>query len=462
MDFKNKKILIAGMAKSGIACAKVLYEMGADITIYDREQKDDFFDISSKLGEDIEYKFNIDPVNLIDGMDYVILSPGISINQDFAKKAKQNGTKVIGEIELGYLLSKAPIICITGTNGKTTTTALTGAMVENGFKDSERKAFVLGNIGTPIVEQAQQTTQKDIIIAEVAGFQLESTEQFRPISCAFLNISQDHLDRFFTMEAYIASKTKMFDNQTDQDFAILNLDDTIVSKMGDLTKANKLFFSTKQKVENGAFVEGDNIYFSLEGDTVFIIAKDEIFIPGEHNVSNALAAICLAKSIGIPDEAIRETLKTFQGVEHRIEGFFEFDGIKFINDSKGTNPDSTIKAIEAMKAPTVLILGGSNKDSDYLPVFNAFNGIIKKVVALGETRYQILRDAKKANFKDIIICEGSFDEAVKTAIKLCEKGDNLLLSPACASYDMFDNFEQRGKYFKELVKKILVKGDRLE
>lgn len=448
MQTKDRRFLVVGMAKSGVSSARLLAEEGGIVTINDTKGSDKLGHVLEELQDlPIINKLGVNPMELIEETDALVLSPGVPRTLPFVKAAEERGCEVLGEIELGARFAKAPIVSITGTNGKTTTTALTGEI----FKAAGKRTFVLGNIGIPIVQEARSTRAEDIIVAEVAGFQLETTTTFHTHSCAVLNITEDHLDRFKTMENYIASKEMVFNNQTPEDFATLNADDPIVRAMEHKTKARVLFFSRKHEVENGAFVRDGEIIFRLDGAEQRICPAKDLLIPGPHNLENALAAVSAAMAAGAPAEAARRALTTFKGVEHRIEFCGTVDGVRYINDSKGTNPDSTVKAVEAMERDTILLLGGSNKNSDYCPVYEAFGGRIKAVVALGFTRDQILRDARKTGYKNIHVCDGSFQEAVQMARKLAKPDYNVLLSPACASYDMFDDYEQRGRVFKEIV-----------
>ena len=448
MVVKGGNALVIGMALSGIASAKLLSREGARVWINDVKSAQQLPNVMQALeGYGVIDALGQDPMTLLEGLDFMILSPGVSIRKPFIVEAKRKGIEVLGEIELGFRFSKAPIIAITGTNGKTTTTALTGEI----FKATGRNTFVLGNIGIPIADCAAQTTPNDVIVAEIAGFQLESSSSFHAHACALLNITEDHLDRFGTMENYAATKAMIFNNQTKEDFACINLDDPLALKQADKVKGRLLYFSRLREVENGAFVRDGQIVFKLDGNEKMICSTYELRIPGAHNLENALAAVCVSMATGASQEAVSYALKTFTGVEHRIEFVAEKGKVRYINDSKGTNPDSTVKAVEAMTRPTVLLLGGSNKNSDYTPVFRAFGERIKAVVALGEMREQIKRDAKKTNYTALHMCEGTFADAFRLAVSLAAEGDNVLLSPACASYDMFDNYEQRGRVFKELV-----------
>lgn len=435
------------MARSGISSARLLIEKGAVPVLYDAKHISEFpegtFDeFSGKAVFALGALANAAAA----GADMVVLSPGVPTGLDFIKKAKEQGKPVIGEIELGYLFSAARIVAVTGTNGKTTTTALTGEI----FKNAGYTAYVLGNIGTPITEYASKTKAGDIIVAETAALQLETIEKFVPRACAVLNITEDHLNRYGTMENYTAAKRRIFENQTQADFCVLNYDNDITRLMGDKPRSQIIWFSRQVKPNSGVFIEHGDI-LSAEPDGVHFICKaGEVRIPGPHNLENAMAATALARCYGISESVIRETLAEFSGVEHRIEFVREYEGVRYINDSKGTNPDATEKAAAAMDRPTVLILGGYDKQSGFEALLKGLGAQIKYIVAIGQTQQKILRDAKAAGFLNIREA-GGFEEAVVMARGIAKEGWNVLLSPACASYDMFTDFEQRGAVFKSIV-----------
>lgn len=444
MEFKGKKIMVVGMAASGISAAKLLLKLGADVILYDAKSIENF-DLS-ELKDDCILRLGADPMEVVKEADALVMSPGVPVKLPFVELAEQLGKPVIAEIELGYLTSLADFVCISGTNGKTTTTALTGEI----FKNAGRRTFVLGNIGTPICEHSLDTKKGDVIVAETAALQLETIDSFHPRAAALLNVTEDHLNRFGTMEYYTACKMRMFENMTENDYAILNKDDKLASEQACNIKVPKLvWFSRKEKVE-GAFVRDGKIVFEYGDIKAQICQVEDIFIPGAHNLENALAAVSLAMVMGIKPEVIAHTLKTFKGVEHRIEFVKTVNGISFINDSKGTNPDATIKAIQAMKAPTVLILGGYDKNSNFDEMFGEFSENIKHIVILGATKKKIQDAANRAGFKNYTLVD-SFEEAVLKAYELAQFGGNVLLSPACASWDMFKCFEQRGDIFKQIV-----------
>lgn len=446
----KQRALVIGMAKSGVASAQLLHECGWDVRINDKRTREELggeLDVLLPLG--LEWRLGEPPQTLLEGVELVVVSPGVPQYSEGVVEAKRRGIEVIGEIELGYRHSKGTFVCITGTNGKTTTTALAGQM----FLDAKRRTFVVGNIGRPIAQEALNTRDGDTIVAEVAGFQLESTVYFHPRVAVFTNITEDHLDRFGTMEAYIASKLNIFKNQGKEDFAVLNYDDETVRGFSGKTAAKVVYFSRREKLAEGIFVEDGRMVCLFDGVVRDICGTDEICIRGAHNLENALAAAVAALVMGIEPESIRETLRSFPGVEHRIETVAEIGGVTFINDSKGTNPDSTMKAIDSMERPTVLILGGYDKKNDFKPLFDAFTENICHVVAIGATKDAILDAAKKTGYLSVSTAD-TFREAVEKAFDFARPGWNVLLSPACASYDMFRNFEERGAVFKQIVQEL--------
>ncbi|NCB31696.1 MAG: UDP-N-acetylmuramoyl-L-alanine--D-glutamate ligase, partial [Clostridia bacterium] len=390
---KRKKVLICGMAKSGMASARLLARHGYLVTIND--MKNDIPGLKDALNG-IEYidALGRDPMELVNGQDLVVLSPVIPIFAPFAKRAKELGAEVIGEIELGwrYCAPGTRFICISGTNGKTTTTALTGEL----FRAAGERTFVLGNIGVPITQEAENVRSGDSVVAEVAALQLESIVRFRPNAMGMLNISEDHLNRFENrMENYVAAKCRAFENQRAEDFAVLNFDDPVVRDMARLTKARVVYFSQERQLDEGMSLVDGCLTWRLDEKEISIVRPEELRIPGAHNVQNAMCAASLALCMGVEPEAVRKGLRRFPGVEHRIEFVREFEGVTYINDSKGTNPDSTIKAVQAMTRPTVLILGGYDKHSDFHELFEHFHGSkVKALVVLGATQKIILDTAR--------------------------------------------------------------------
>lgn len=451
MELQGKKALVAGMAKSGIASAKLLHQLGAEVWLYDKKKEEEF-NLETRMEinrlKAVKYLGTSDDemLNVEEHADILVLSPGLPLDIPFIQKAYEQKKEVIAEMELGYRFSKAEFVAITGTNGKTTTTALTGEM----FKNAGIHTYVLGNIGVPIAAEALNTKEGDVVVAETAALQLETTIDFKPKACTVLNITEDHLNRYGTMENYIHAKTLVFKNQTKDDFCVLNYDNEITRSLAPKVKSRLLWFSRKEEVREGAFVRDNDVVFKFNNIEKYICNIKQIYIPGNHNLENALAAVALASVMGISAQVIRHTLMEFKGVEHRIEFVKEIDGIRYINDSKGTNPDATIKAIEAMKQPTILLLGGYDKHNDFVPLFRAMEDNIKAIVALGDTAPKIMEAARVCGFKNIIRAD-SFLDAVVKAKNLAKPGYTVLLSPACASFDMFENFEERGKVFKEIV-----------
>ena len=445
---KNKTVLIVGMAKSGIGAAKLLSREGWRVLVNDMKPEVPGLD-ELLCGASVEYHLGEDPLTLLDGVDMVVPSPIIPMTVPFLTEARSRGIEIVSEIELGYRYAKADFICITGTNGKTTCTALTGEL----FKAGGFHTFVLGNIGIAITEHAAETVPGDIIVAETAALQLEGCTKFHARAAACCNITEDHLDHFGTMENYIAAKKKVFDNQTPDDFAVLNYDDPVVREMASCTPAKALYFSRLQEVPEGLFLRDGNIICKLNGEESVLMPASDVRIPGGHNLENAMLSALLAMCMGIRPETVVSVLKTFPGVEHRIEFVRELNGVRYVNDSKGTNPASTIRAIEAMSTPTVMLLGGYDKHADFHELFDVFkkSGKIRGFVIIGQTKQQILDTARDAGMEDLCHTAETFEEALLKARELALPGDTVLLSPACASWGMFENYEQRGRIFKEIV-----------
>jgi UDP-N-acetylmuramoylalanine--D-glutamate ligase len=344
------------------------------------------------------------------------------------------------------------VIAITGTNGKTTTTALTGQIMESYFNDVK----VVGNIGIPYTSVAADTTEDTVTVAEISSFQLETIQKFHPKVSAILNITPDHLNRHHTMECYIETKERITENQTAEDTCVLNYEDEVLRAFGEKLQTNVLYFSSKRKLLKGLYLDGEEIYYASGKDgapAVKVIHVNELNILGKHNYENVMAAVGMAVSMGVPMEKIVEVLKQFQAVEHRIEYATEKRGVKFYNDSKGTNPDAAIQGIRAMNRPTLLIGGGYDKASEYDEWVESFDGKVKKLVLIGQTREKIAECAKKHGFTDVILCD-TFEEAIDTCYANAVSGDAVLLSPACASWGMFANYEERGRIFKEYVRSL--------
>lgn len=446
---KNKTVLVIGMARSGIAAAPVLKGLGAKVILNDSKPFDQLEGLEELDKNEYIFRLGEKPDQLVDEADLIVVSPSVPLNLPYAQKAKEQGKEVIAEIELAYRLCKGTTVAITGTNGKTTTTTLTGEI----FKNAKKETYVVGNIGEPYIAHSLEASENAFMACEISSYQLEGIKEFHPKTAALLNITEDHMIRHKTMENYIDAKARVFENQTKDDFSILNYDDEIVRNLKSKVQGTPVFFSRKEKLNEGAYVENGNIVFEYFGKKEIICSTDEVMIKGPHNLENALAAVLLTMLCGVEKEAVSYTLKTFSGVEHRIETVLTKDGVTYINDSKGTNPDSTIKAIETMTKPTVLILGGYDKGGSFDSLFEAFTENIKHTVLIGVTAEKLEETAKKYNWENYTVCKGNFEECVNKAKEKAKEGYNVLLSPACASFDMFKDFEERGEVFKEIVNK---------
>lgn len=449
MDFKNKNVLVVGLAISGTPTINTLHELDAIIDVNDIKNEEELKNAILAVKDKVRNFILGGVPKTTEGYDYLILSPGVPTDLPFIADAKNNGINVIGELELAYQLSKGTFVAITGTNGKTTTTALVGEI----FNASGRTTEVVGNIGLPVISKALESTVDTNFVTEVSSFQLESIKKFKPHVAAILNVTPDHLNRHKTMDNYINTKLLVSLNQTSDDFLILNFDNDITKELSQNINSRVVFFSRKQENPNFVCVSHDWIVVNEEGNQVEICPVDEIFIQGSHNLENALAATAIAYYSGISPETIRETLKVFKGVEHRFEWVDDVEGVKFYNDSKGTNPDASIKAIESIKGSTILIAGGMDKGSEFDEFIQAFDGKIKGLVLIGETAKKIKETAHKFGFKNVTITDG-MENAVKIAFQQAIKGENVLLSPACASWDMYKNYEVRGDHFKSCVKSL--------
>ena len=446
----KKKVLVFGMARSGIAAAQLLLERGAEVTICDGKAEADFDGALDGL-KAAGARFMLGeqhPEEKLAGFDALVLSPGIPVEHPAVVKAKEMGIEVMGEIEYAYREATGLLLAITGTNGKTTTTTLLGEI----FKNAGKRTFVVGNIGTPYSGAVSQMRPGDVTVCEISSFMMETSSKFHPAVSAVLNISEDHLNRHGTMERYISLKERIFENSGEDDWLVLNWDDPITRDMANRAHCQIAWFSSRNEVPFGAFVVNGNIVYGTAQDHKVICPASEVYIPGEHNLKNALAATAMAMASGVPAPVIRHTLKTFKGVEHRIEFVRELDGVRFINDSKGTNVDSTIQAVRAMDRPTVLILGGSPKKTNYVPLGEEILKCpIVHIVLIGETAKEIQKALDIVGYKDYIHAGYDFKKAIELSFELAPKGGNVLLSPACASFDMFDDYEARGRIFKGIV-----------
>ena len=446
---QDKRVLVVGMARSGVAAARLLRALGAQVRIADQKTAAELEGQLEELRSDgIEWRLGEPAETLLEGMDLVVVSPGVPVTHPAVEEAKRRSIPVIGELELAYRHAQGKLIAITGTNGKTTTCTLTGEI----FKNAGKLTYVVGNIGFPYTAVALKTRPEDVTVCEVSSFQLETVEKFHPAITAVLNISEDHLNRHGTLAAYTALKARVFENQTADETLILNYDDPALREMAKDARCRVRWFSRLSVPPKGAFVANGNVVYGTAEDHRTICVADEIAIPGPHNLENALAATAIAMCAEVPPPVIRHTLRTFKGVEHRIEKVREIDGITYINDSKATNVDSTLKAIATMAKPTVMILGGYDKHVDMSRLCQAIPGSnIRKVVLIGDTAPQIQKGLDAAGFADYASAGHDFAKAVALARDMAAPGWNVLLSPACASFDMFADYEERGRVFKEIV-----------
>lgn len=448
MDLQQKKIVVVGCGISGIGAAKLLRAVGACPILYDENEKNSVQSVKEKLGDAsaIEVVIGALPQEILEQAEGLVLSPGVPVDTPFVEQFRERNIPVLGEVELAYECAKGDVLAITGTNGKTTTTALTGQIMEEYFSS----VFIVGNIGNPYTTAALETKEETVTVAEISSFQLETTLQFHPKVTAILNITPDHLNRHHTMENYVAVKESITKNQTKEDTCVLNYEDEYTRAFGESCPASVIYFSSQRPLENGYYLEGENICVSKAGAKEVLMNIHEMQLLGTHNVENVMAAIAMASAYGVPMENILATVKKFQAVEHRIEYVATKKGVDYYNDSKGTNPDAAIKGIQAMNRKTVLIGGGYDKQSEYDEWIESFQGKVKCLVLLGQTKEKIADCAKRHGFHEIVMTE-SLEEAVKVCAETAKPGEAVLLSPACASWGMFPNYEVRGKMFKEMV-----------
>ena len=442
---KNYTFLVYGMGISGKGVARLLNRMGAKVILFDGNPDLDMDAVKKEIGLSAETKTIQGGLTAEDMkcFDIVALSPGVSIYAEDIKAAKAAGKKVLGEIEIAYEAAKGSLAAITGTNGKTTTTTLVGEIMKAAFSD----VHVVGNIGYSYAEAADKTKETSVTVAEISSFQLESIDEFHPNVSAILNLTPDHLDRHLTFENYCLAKCLIAKNQGAEDTCVINYDDEyLVSLTKDLT-CKVMYFSRLTKLDKGIYLDGSDIMFSDGSDIYKVISRGEISLVGDHNVENVMAAIGVSIAMGVNLATIAEVIRSFKAVEHRIEYVCTRKGVKYYNDSKGTNPDAAEKAVAAMTR-CVLIAGGYDKHSDFTDWIKGFNGHVKAMVLIGQTAEKIKETALACGFNDIYMAQ-DLEEAVKKCAELASPGEEVLLSPACASWGQFKNYEQRGRMFKD-------------
>ena len=389
------------------------------------------------------------PESVVEETQMLVLSPGVPTDTEFVDKFREKGATILGEIELGYQVSKGKLIGITGTNGKTTTTTLVGQIMEEYFGNT----FVVGNIGNPYTLEALKTDENSVTVAEISSFQLETALDFKPQVSAILNVTPDHLNRHHTMENYAGAKETIAKNQTKEEVCVLNYENEYTREFGERCNATVVYFSSQRKLENGYYLEGENIVVAKDGESQTLMNIHDMNLVGICNVENVMAAIAISKAMNVPYENILDTVKRFKAVEHRIEFVATKRGVDYYNDSKGTNPDAAIQGIKAMCKPTILIGGGYDKQNEYDEWIEAFDKKVKLFVLIGQTRDKIAKCAREHGF-EVIVMADTFEEAMDICIQNANPGDAVLLSPACASWGMFPNYEVRGQMFKEIVNSI--------
>ncbi|MGC2238460.1 MAG: UDP-N-acetylmuramoyl-L-alanine--D-glutamate ligase [Pyrinomonadaceae bacterium] len=449
MEVKDKKTLVLGAGKSGVASARFLAQRGGTVALHDKKPVENWSEAARSLKE----KFGVGLIDgnlpswLLDQIDLVVISPGVPTNSIPARYVDRKDGEVIGEVELAYRFLKGGIVGITGSNGKTTTTTLIGELLKNSGIETQ----VGGNIGTPLLNLTENSNENGWTVAELSSFQLETIKDFRPNVALCLNVTPNHMDRYDFFSDYAAAKHRLFMNQTSEDVAILNADDEITASWTSGLKAHVSLFSVKKELDEGLFLRGRDLVCRSSGKEKILTTRDEIFLRGLHNVENVLASFAAGLACGASPDSMRETVKNFKGVEHRIEFVSEIEGVKFYNDSKATSVDATLKALEALSesgGKTILILGGRGKNAPYAPLVDLIEKSVRRLILIGEDADNI--ESQLKNHAEIVRADSMRDAAQK-GFENAESGDSVLLAPACASFDMFDSFEHRGEVFKREV-----------
>ena len=450
MDFNGKTVLVYGLGISGRGIVRLLHQNNISMVLYDANVDLDTDAFMSEYGlKDTRFIKGSLKAEDLEGIDILALSPGISINAPDIKMAENAGLEILGEIEIAYQLSKGRIAAITGTNGKTTTTALVGEILGRAFPET----FVVGNIGRSFASVADQTTENSVLAAEISSFQLESIKEFHPVVTAILNVTPDHLDRHGNMETYLECKMRIAENQTEDEVCVINYDDELLRNNYQKLRPEVVFFSRLTKLDKGVYLDGRDIILATGSEKIKVCSRDELLLMGDHNVENVCAAIAVTHAMGVDLETISQTVKEFRAVEHRIEYVCTKRGVAYYNDSKGTNTDAAQKAVDSMVAPTVLIAGGYDKGADFTDWINGFNGRVRDMILIGQTAEKIRDTALKCGFNNVHMA-ADLAEAVRMAAEIADSGDAVLLSPACASWGQFKNYEQRGTMFKEFAREL--------
>jgi len=454
VELKNKRVLVVGVARTGVATALFCVARGAVVTATDSRSESEIGDAVAKLRDaGVKLELGGHDENTFVHQELIIPSPGVPADSPLLKAANANGVAIWSEIELAYRFRKGKLIGITGSNGKTTTTSL----VEHILRSASFPTILAGNIGTPLISCIEHMTHATVTVVELSSFQLELIQEFRTDISVFLNLTADHLDRHHTLELYGKAKARIFENQREEDFAILNADDPATTPLAP-ARPHVYWFSRKQRAAQGAFVRGDDIVFRNDGAEEIVLKRDDLPLPGDHNLENVLAAIATARVAGASAKAVAEGVRSFTGVEHRLEFVREISGVRYYNDSKATNVDATLKALDSFPGRILLILGGKDKGSDYTPLQTALRGKAVLALLIGAAADKI---ASQIDGSVAIERAGTLDRAVEIASQAASPGDVVLLAPACASFDQFENYEHRGRVFKALVQELQQRANEL-
>lgn len=445
MELKNKRVLVVGLGRSGAASAFFLQEHGARVTVSDTKSETQLqSEIAALLDRGISIEAGRHGERTFRDQDLIVVSPGVPSDQPQLQHARTLGIPVIGEVELAFNFLQGKVLAITGSNGKTTTTTLVGEILSKAGK----KTLVGGNIGTPVISLAGKSSPDSLVVLEISSFQLETIEKFRPWIAAILNITPDHLDRHHTFQAYVDAKARIFEKQSAGDFGVLNADDPTCVALQSKVRGELFWFSRKQQVENGASLKDEQIVFRRKGQEQVVLDRSDIQLKGAHNLENVLAAVTMSMLAGCTAEEVRRAVNEFQAVEHRLELVTTINGVAFYNDSKATNVDATVKALESFAGNIHIILGGKDKGSDYTVLKPLLSERARRAYLIGAAAEKIASQIQGAA---PLVRSGTLEHAVRQAFEAAKPGDIVLLAPACASFDQFENYEQRGRVFKELV-----------
>ena len=447
MNVAGKNILVVGLARSGVAAAEFLLSRGARVVVNDAKPESELKGVDGLRAKGAEVVAGSHPPELFEKSEMIVVSPGVPLALEPFRRARAAGAQVISEVELAARFLRGRLIGVTGSNGKTTTTTLAGELLASAGLPTQ----VGGNIGAPLVSLVSTSRDDGFTVIELSSFQLEAVERMRLFVSVIINITPDHLDRYDSMDDYAAAKANVFRNQTADDFAVLNADDDRVSKMASLTGARTIFFSRRRELDEGIFLRGQALTYRASGAERELISRDEITLRGDHNLENVMSALAVGIACGASTDSMRAGVRNFKGVEHRLEFVAEINGVKFYNDSKATNVDAAIKCIEAFDDGVNVILGGKDKGGDYSPLAPVARARCSNVILIGAAADKIaaaLQDTRP------LLRASTMEEAVEIGLGVGKPGEIVLLAPACASFDMFDNYEHRGRMFKEAVRKL--------